>query len=107
MRTTTLQQCRRSGWRKRSAAVGVVAALVFAGCSSSGKASSSSPGSTSGSTAGPGAKPTGSPIKVMIAGIITSPTLNLPEQAAAGKAEVANVNAHGGVNGHPIDAHSM
>jgi branched-chain amino acid transport system substrate-binding protein len=100
---------RHSGTRARSWTVAVllVAAvtLVAAACGSSSKSSSSGTSSTTaGGSGATAAAPTGSPIKLGFICSCTSPlgsstAVNLPGY----QAWVKMTNAHGGINGHPID----
>lgn len=79
--TTALR--RRSG---KLLAVGAAVALAAGAC-----------GSSKGSSA-----KAGSPIKVMLAGTISSQAFSFPETISGAQAAIASLNASGGINGHKI-----
>jgi branched-chain amino acid transport system substrate-binding protein len=71
------------------------ACLVFTGCSSS---SSSSNSTTTGSSSA-----TGTPIHVMMSTAVTGASSPMPETQGGLQASIAEINATGGIDGHPID----
>jgi branched-chain amino acid transport system substrate-binding protein len=98
----------QSGLRVIAIIGACVTSLGIAACGSSSSSSSQSSSSTStqaaqtSSTVQTSATPTGPPIKVMIAGTLSGPT-NLPELPHGAQAAAADINAHGGIDGRPID----
>lgn len=96
--------------RSAHVAAALTALTVLAACSSSGTSTTSPPGS-SGTTAtnsnpvcgsGTGGAATGTPIEV--GGMVTaSGGANLSEGTAGAQAYFKCLNAHGGINGHPVD----
>jgi branched-chain amino acid transport system substrate-binding protein len=101
---------RRDGWLGRGArirllalAATVLAALALGACGSS-KSSSSSSSSAASAPESSTTKPTGTPIKTFT--ITTIHAQAVPEYAAVqdtAKAYEKWVNAHGGINGHPLE----
>jgi branched-chain amino acid transport system substrate-binding protein len=78
----------------------LVVAAVAAGCGGGSSSSSSSVGASL-ATASTAKK---SPIKVMLIDDVTAATgLSFPAEAESGKATVDDINAHGGIEGHPIE----
>jgi ABC-type branched-subunit amino acid transport system substrate-binding protein len=79
----------------RVAAVFGAASLVFlAACSSSSSSSGSGGGASSG--------PAGTPITLGLVAPVASQSLSQPEREGAVKAAIGDINAKGGVNGHPL-----
>ena len=75
-------------------ALASVVVMVLMGCSS--PSSSSGGGATDASASK-------SPLKVLIITVLSNPAFSDPEAAVAAKAYVKQVNAAGGIHGHPID----
>jgi branched-chain amino acid transport system substrate-binding protein len=94
-----LSRSSRRGWRPRVSRVG---AIAVAGCLAAALSACGSSGSNTDST-GTSAKTSGSPIKVMTIGPWNNPELDAEDYALAGVDSAAYINAHGGVNGRPID----
>jgi branched-chain amino acid transport system substrate-binding protein len=67
--------------------------LGLAGCSSSAAQSASGGASGAGK----------SPIKVLMIAVLSNPAFSNPQSAVAARAYVKQVNASGGIHGHPID----
>jgi ABC-type branched-subunit amino acid transport system substrate-binding protein len=80
---------RRRLWCGPALAAAVV--LAMAGC-----------GSSSGSAASGGNTGSKSPVKVLMIAVLSNPAFSNPQSAVAAKAYVKQANAHGGINGHPI-----
>jgi branched-chain amino acid transport system substrate-binding protein len=96
----------RRTWRAGAAVAAAALALTIAGCASSGSSSSTSAGKSaaaSGGTPVAGGTPSGAPLKIgylcLCAG---AGAASAPESMGAFTAWVKWTNAHGGVNGHPI-----
>jgi branched-chain amino acid transport system substrate-binding protein len=86
-------------------AAGLVAALALSACgssSSSSSASASTPASTSGSTSSTASAPTGTPIKTMTITSLNSAGPVYPNISITANAYQKWINAHGGINGHPL-----
>jgi branched-chain amino acid transport system substrate-binding protein len=81
------------------ASVTLLAGAVLTACGSSSKPAATSPSSVSPTSAA--AAPSGTPIKIMLMGLLSG-SISEPEIGTAGKAAVATVNASGGINGHPL-----
>ncbi|HWE11837.1 MAG TPA: ABC transporter substrate-binding protein [Solirubrobacteraceae bacterium] len=104
---------RRSRWHGAVVVVSLVAALVLAACGSSSNSSSSAGGGAAASTSSGSASTsqaaaqnaTGSPIVTYtIADVNTQgPQYKNIEETA--RVSAAWINAHGGINGHPIQEH--
>jgi branched-chain amino acid transport system substrate-binding protein len=97
-------------WRSGAGTVVVVIALAatLAACgsssSSSNSGSSSNGSSTRAASTGPSLK--GAPVKIMTMTPVTASSgtsIISPEAAAAATATTKWINAHGGINGHPLD----
>jgi branched-chain amino acid transport system substrate-binding protein len=83
-----------------AAVVVAMLALAIAGCSSS---SSSSSSQQSGGTSASGSTPTGAPFKIGYLCLCTNiGASSVPEGLGAFTAWVKWTNAHGGINGHPV-----
>jgi branched-chain amino acid transport system substrate-binding protein len=98
---------RRRHWSLVLVAAGLVAALALSACGSSSSSSSatggaSTPASTGGSTSSSASAPTGSPIKTMTITSLNSQGPVYPNIAITAKAYEKWINAHGGINGHPL-----
>ena len=92
----------------RVAACVALIAMVLSACSSSSKSGSSTAGSstTAGSPTsegGSGTQATGSPVKVGTINSVGVPALDYPDMVAAVRAAARDLNAHGGLAGHPIE----
>jgi branched-chain amino acid transport system substrate-binding protein len=95
-------------------AAAMAAGLALAGCGGASNTNSSAVGASGaggGSAVGVKQQVTtpavsshlhGTPIKIMIAGDLSSPA-NLPELPAGAEARVAALNTSGGIDGHPVD----
>jgi ABC-type branched-subunit amino acid transport system substrate-binding protein len=95
---------RRRQWSLILVAAGLVAALALSACGSSSSSSSSASGSASsaGSTSSSAGSPTGAPIKTMTITSLNSQGPVYPNIAITAKAYEKWINAHGGINGHPL-----
>ncbi len=92
--------------------VGVVltaaATLTLTACSSSGgsgggtKSSSAPAGGGGSSTSGGGGPATGSPIKILTIAVKANAAFSNPESFTAVQAYVKQLNANGGIKGHPV-----
>jgi branched-chain amino acid transport system substrate-binding protein len=94
--------------RRRTAAFASSAAVIgvlAAGCGSSNSASHAAGGSTSAAATSSAAKLSGAPVKIMTMTPVTASSgtsIISPETAQAAQATTAYINAHGGINGHPL-----
>jgi ABC-type branched-subunit amino acid transport system substrate-binding protein len=97
---------RRRQWSLVLVAAGLVAALALSACGSSSSSSAtggaSSSASSGGSTSSPAGSPTGAPIKTMTITSLNSQGPVYPNIAITAKAYEKWINAHGGINGHPL-----
>ena len=82
-------------------------ASVLAACSSSGSGGSSTSGGTTQSAGGSESTASGQPIKLGQIVPIDSPVLSKPESKIVAAIAVKWVNAHGGVNGRPLEVHFL
>jgi ABC-type branched-subunit amino acid transport system substrate-binding protein len=73
--------------------------LVVAGCGSSSSGSSGGSSSGGGSSAGSGGK---APIKLMVLGAVQAPGFSDPELPLGAQVAASQLNAQGGINGHPV-----
>jgi branched-chain amino acid transport system substrate-binding protein len=78
------------------AAAAVVAMLVSACASSSQSGSGGDSGDSGGGTA------SGSTVKLMVTGVLATPSANYAESANGAQAAAAAINKAGGIDGHPI-----
>lgn len=102
----------RSLWKALLIVAIIGSALLLAACGGSSSSSDTGTGETAasaeetetsqGSTES-AAKPEGAPIKVMTISVRSSEIISLPEAFDGVQAAAAEVNAEGGINGHPVE----